>query len=209
MDSWSAAVQDVGERAKAAASEIEAAGRLPDDLLDRALELGLFKMTMPTSWNGPGLTPARAYEVGRDLARADGSLGWLTMVSTAWFGIMAATADPAFVLDVLADDRAMMAGGVAGSGTATPTDGGFAVEGRWSICSGAWFATWLGGLCLVDSAQPPKASIVSCPQLAPPSNALGTLRACGAPGATPSCYPASMCLQLGRLGFPTRQIGRR
>src|SRR5216684_6241403 len=75
---------DIGELASHVApraSEIEAARRMPADLVEALRSIGVFRMFVPRSHGGLELDLPAALEVLQALGRIDGSVGWTAMVA--------------------------------------------------------------------------------------------------------------------------------
>ena len=134
----------------ARASEIEAARRLPDELLAELKDAGCLRMLLPPSHRGLGVTLPDAMRVYEALSRADASVAWTVgNCSGAWCdfaGLPRATFDAIFTggADVT------VAGVFAPSGVAERVDGGYRVSGRWGFASGCQHCDWLFGNCLED-----------------------------------------------------------
>ncbi|MFD0201499.1 MULTISPECIES: acyl-CoA dehydrogenase family protein [Saccharothrix] len=62
------------------AADIEAARRLPADVVELLREAGVFRMAVPVSWGGPGMTSAQQTEVVEVLANGDASAAWCAMI---------------------------------------------------------------------------------------------------------------------------------
>ena len=130
------------------AAEIERARRLPADLLDDLKRTGCFRMLLPPSHGGLGVSMPDAMRVYEALSRADASVGWTVMIgSGAWIdlaGLPRATFDTLY-----ADGPDVIIGGAfAPSGTAERVDGGYRVSGRWAFASGCEHSAWLFGNCV-------------------------------------------------------------
>lgn len=140
-----AAAERLAPTITARAPEIEAARRVPLDLLDDLLAAGCFRILVPRSHGGVGADLATAMRLNETLARADGSVGWTVMIGAgAWFDLSAlprASFDMLFANgpDVLA------AGAFNPTGRIVPEDGGYRVTGRWGFASGCEHAKWLFG----------------------------------------------------------------
>ena len=63
--------------------EIEQGRRLPTDLVEKLSTAGCFRAMVPASHGGQGLTFAEQLIVIRELARADGSVGWTVMIGSS------------------------------------------------------------------------------------------------------------------------------
>jgi alkylation response protein AidB-like acyl-CoA dehydrogenase len=133
------------------AAEVEAARRMPGDLLDALVAAGCFRMLLPGSHGGAGADVPSALRLYETLAEADASVAWTVMIGGgAWIdlaGLPRATFDGVF-----AGDDVIVAGAFAPSGSITPVDGGYRVSGRWGFASGCQHATVLYGDCVEGGA---------------------------------------------------------
>ncbi len=148
----------------ARAAEIEAARRVPSDLLDDLIAAGCFATLVPASHGGAGADIATAMRLYEDLAAADGSVGWVVMIGGgAWCDLVnlpRATFDAVFATG----PATIVAGAFNPSGSITPVNGGYRVEGRWAFASGCEHATWIFGNCvqgLVDGHPALRAALFS------------------------------------------------
>ncbi len=123
------------------AAEIEAARRLPDDLLAELTDAGMFRLLLPRTHGGTEATLAEALAVYELLARADPATGWTAMIgATAWCdlaGLPRHTFDAIFA----PGSPPIVAGAFAPTGTVLPVDGGYELTGRWAFASGCEHAT--------------------------------------------------------------------
>ncbi|MGH9117718.1 MAG: acyl-CoA dehydrogenase family protein [Acidimicrobiales bacterium] len=137
----------------ARAAEIEAARRVPADLLEELMAAGCFRVLLPTTHGGLGTDLPVAMRLFEALARADASVRWTVMIgASAWCdlaGLPRATFDALFAVapDVI------MAGAINPTGTIAAVDDGYRVTGRWSFASGCEHATWLYGNCVEGSVD--------------------------------------------------------
>ena len=143
------------------ASQVEAARRLPHDLLADLTAAGCFRMLLPRSHGGIGADLPTAMQVVEELSFADGSVGWTVMIgAAAWIDLAGL---PALSLDALFADGpdVMIAGAFSPSGAAVRVEGGYRVSGRWGFASGSPHAEWLYGNCVEESgtAGPPRLRI--------------------------------------------------
>ena len=91
-----AAVEQLAPTIAGRASEIEAARRLPADLLDELKTAGAFRLTRPASHGGLGADLPSAMRVFEALARADASVGWTVMIGGASWPDLAGLPRPTF-----------------------------------------------------------------------------------------------------------------
>ena len=147
-----AAVHDLLPEIRSRSDEIEAARRLPSDLVDSLTRAGVFRMPMPASWGGPEVSLPDQLRVIELLATADPSVGWCCMIgSDAGFYSAFFPDDAAKTLWTDIDD--VTAGWLFPAGRAMRTDGGYVVDGRWSFGSCCLHAQVLVGACLVVDAH--------------------------------------------------------
>ncbi|HMG41513.1 MAG TPA: acyl-CoA dehydrogenase family protein [Acidimicrobiales bacterium] len=141
------AVRALAPTIAARAGEIEAARRVPPDLLDEVARAGAFRLLLPPSHGGLGADLPSALRVYEALARADASLAWTVMIGGgAWCdlaGLPRATFD-----DLFPGGDVVVAGAISPSGSIAPDDGGYRVSGRWGFASGCEHADVLYGNCI-------------------------------------------------------------
>ena len=145
-----AAVRAMAPTVAARAAEVEAARRLPADLLAALRDAGCFRMSMPESHGGLGADLAAICGVLEALARADASTAWTVMIGgNAWIDLAAL---PRTTFDKVFDRPDVIVAGVfAPSGSIVPADGGYRVSGRWSFASGCEHADVLYANCVEPS----------------------------------------------------------
>jgi indole-3-acetate monooxygenase len=146
-----AGIRELSPEITARSAEIEAARRIPPDLVDRLKSLGLFRMFVPRSHGGLELALPAGLAVISALARIDGSVGWTAIVASG-----------AAIFSALAQretyDRIYRNGPdvpICGSsqpvGTAEPVAEGWRINGRWPLASGCMHAEWIAGFCIVTA----------------------------------------------------------
>ena len=130
------------------AAEIEAARRVPRDLLDDLKAAGCFDVLVPTSHGGAGADIVTAMRLYEDLAAADASTAWIVMIGGgAWVDLVnlpRATFDAVFARG----PGVIVAGAFNPAGSITAVNGGYRVEGRWGFASGCEHADWIYGNCV-------------------------------------------------------------
>ena len=131
----------------ARAAEVEAARRVPRDLLDDLVDAGLFRLQLPRSHGGLGADLPSAMRVVESLARADASVAWTVVIGgVGWVdlaGLPRATFDALF-----AAPDVIVAGVISPTGSITAVPGGYRVTGRWAFASGCEHASWLYANCV-------------------------------------------------------------
>lgn len=137
------------------AAEIEAARRMPLDLVAALKSIGVFRMFVPRSHGGLELDLPTALEVIRALGRIDGSVGWIVMIASGCQLI--ATFLPRAIYQQVhqAGPDVILAGAGHPAGTAEAVAGGWRVNGRWPFASGCQHADWMFGLCVMTKDGKP------------------------------------------------------
>lgn len=122
---------------------IDAECQLPPDLANRMAAHNLFCLYAPQALGGPELDPLTAFRVVETISRADGSAGWCVFNGSAITAALARLTVDA-VKEIFGDPPAMLGSGSARpEGTATITEGGYIINGRWNYLSGIDHSTAL------------------------------------------------------------------
>jgi alkylation response protein AidB-like acyl-CoA dehydrogenase len=144
------AVRELAPVIATRAGEIEAARRLPRDLLADLVAAGCFRMLRPTSHGGLGVDLVAGMQVFEELARADASVGWTVAIGSAGWCDLVGLPRPTFDAILGTDVDAVVAGAVNPTGVAVAVDGGYRVRGRWAFASGCEHSDWLFANCIED-----------------------------------------------------------
>lgn len=142
------AVQHLRPTIAARAAEIEAARRVPPDLLDDLVGAGCFRMLLPPTHGGVAADLPTAMRVLEALATADASVAWTAAIGAGSWLDLVGLPRASFDRIVGAAPEVIVAGVFRPAGTAVPVDGGYRVSGRWSFASGCEHATWIYGNCI-------------------------------------------------------------
>jgi alkylation response protein AidB-like acyl-CoA dehydrogenase len=141
---------------------IEAARRLPEDLARDLAHAGFFRIFLPKAYGGLDLTPMEAMEVFEELARADASVAWCVWNgNTHW---TAAQLSPEAARTIHADPDVITANSTRASGQAHVVDGGYRVNGRWSLVSGCELGTWMVLLSVLHEDGKPRLTRAGTPE---------------------------------------------
>jgi alkylation response protein AidB-like acyl-CoA dehydrogenase len=136
------------------AVQIEQDRRLPPPAVEALVRAGVFKLLVPRTFGGSEAHPATMVAVIEQIARADGSAAWCTMVG-ATSGLMSIHLDEAVAREVYGPDEAVTCGVFAPMGRAVATEGGYRVSGRWPFASGCEHSKWrMGGAIVMGDAGP-------------------------------------------------------
>jgi alkylation response protein AidB-like acyl-CoA dehydrogenase len=143
--------------------EIERGRRLPPDLVQLLREAGCFRMLVPRRLGGAAAEFDAHAEMIRELARADGSVGWTVMIGSA-APVILGMLPPATVDEVYAEGPDVVgAGAFNPKGVATPVERGFRVSGRWPFASGCQHADWFIAHCMIDDGRMPPLRMMLLP----------------------------------------------
>ena len=141
---------------------IEASRRLPEDLGRELAHAGFFRIFLPGAYGGLDLTPMEGLEIFEELARADSSVAWCVWNgNTHW---TAAQLSPEAARAIHADPDVITANSTRTSGQAHIVDGGYSVDGRWSLVSGCELGTWMVLLCVVHEDGKPRLTQMGAPE---------------------------------------------
>jgi alkylation response protein AidB-like acyl-CoA dehydrogenase len=158
-----AAVDALVPTIEARAEEIEAARRLPPDLVGQLAACGCFRMLVPARNGGAEAAWPAHIEMIRTLARADGSVGWTVMIGSSAPVILGMLPPETFDEVYASDADVVLAGAFNPTGVATPVEGGYRVTGRWGFASGCQHAVWFVGHCVVDDGRMPPIRMMVLP----------------------------------------------
>jgi alkylation response protein AidB-like acyl-CoA dehydrogenase len=136
------------------ADQVEASRCLPQPLMDRLMEAGLFSIYTPRAFGGLELPLPEALHVVEEVSRLDGSTGWTVALGFA-NDILTCMLPEEGAARVLRNGSALIAGAPGFEVRAEPTEGGYSLSGQWSFCSGAPNATWMSVVApIVDGNTP-------------------------------------------------------
>src|SRR5215218_7031936 len=103
------AARALAPRIRPRSPEIEAARRLPADLVEELSRAGLFGMAVPRAIGGGEVAPLTMIRAIEEIARADGSAGWCVMVGAAT-GLLAAYLEEDVAREIYGDPRVVTSG---------------------------------------------------------------------------------------------------
>jgi len=133
---------------EAAADRIEAERRIVPDVVAALHQAGIFHMLLPPSLGGGGADIVAFNDVIQTVAASDASTAWCLgqqIASTQAAGYL----DPKIAREIFGPPHGAVAWGPPAGATATVTDGGYVVNGRWRFASGSGHCPWIGGHCAV------------------------------------------------------------
>lgn len=137
LDRTKALVPYLREQARAA----EQARRIPDETFDALAAAGILKMCVPKRYGGEQLSFEEQCDVLAEVARGCPSSSWISTILSAmgwWLGTFSDEAQD----EVLGDGDPRISGVLSPTGTLTPADGGFTLNGRWPFNTGGHGSRW-------------------------------------------------------------------
>jgi alkylation response protein AidB-like acyl-CoA dehydrogenase len=148
-------IRKLAPEVRARGLEIEAARRMPLDLVTALKSIGIFRMFVPRSHGGLELDLPAAMQVIRALAHIDGSLGWTAMIGSVSPMFMTLLPREAYDEAYRSGPDVMVCGSMQPGGTAEAAPGGWRVSGRWPFASGCQHAQWMAGFCVMTEGGKP------------------------------------------------------
>jgi alkylation response protein AidB-like acyl-CoA dehydrogenase len=148
-------VQPVADEIRRTAAQAEAERRIPDDLLQKLMDAGLFSIYTPREFGGQDLPLPDALRVVEEVSRHDGSTGWTVALGFA-NGFFASVLPEASASNVLGNGSVLIAGAPAFGVRAVRVDGGYRLTGRWPFNSGAPNAGWIGAAAPIFDGDAPR-----------------------------------------------------
>jgi 3-hydroxy-9,10-secoandrosta-1,3,5(10)-triene-9,17-dione monooxygenase len=116
-------------------------GVMHEETLQALGDAGLLRMRFPQRYGGSEPDLRTVVDVVAELARGDGSVGWTvsTMTIGAWLaGLLPDEGQD----EIFSDPSIRFCGSVGPSGIATPTEGGYILNGSWHFNTGCSQAQW-------------------------------------------------------------------
>lgn len=140
---------------RAARDECERLRHVSPAMAEALAKAGLLQMYFPRSMGGPELPPLIVFRAVEAISRADGSVGWCTMIASA-VASFAAWLEPEVGREMAGGPADMrIAGSIRPQGRARPVAGGHRIEGRWDFASGINHARWLMCPCVLWEGDKP------------------------------------------------------
>ena len=163
------AARALGPVFEAASRQAEIDRTLPESVVDRMRDAGLFWLKTPKSLGGSELDPIGFCDVVEEIAYHDASAAWATMIGNGVTGTFAGWLPDEGVQGIFpaGEPLPVIAGQFVPRGVAVPVEGGYRVTGRWSFCSGIMHSSWVSGGAKVEG-KGPESDILLC---APKSSA--------------------------------------
>jgi alkylation response protein AidB-like acyl-CoA dehydrogenase len=147
LDKVRALGPEIGERAE----EIERARDVPLDLVEKLRAAGVFSRYVPRSHGGQEMWPIEAVKVIEELARADGSVGWIAAVGSEGPGFYAYLPPETYDKIFAGGPDVIHSGSIMPRGRAERDGNGYRFTGQWGFASGCTHADFV---CLQSFLEP-------------------------------------------------------
>lgn len=118
------------------------ARRVAPEVVKALEDADIFRLLVPKRYGGHGATLRTAVDAVAEVARGDGSTGWIASLMTVGTGF-ASTASAQAQEDIFgANPKAKVCGVFSPGSKSERVDGGYVVSGRWPFASGSFTADW-------------------------------------------------------------------
>ncbi len=144
-----AGVHDLAAEVAQHRSTFDSEGRLPDRLVEELAALGLFRLLLPTSLGGRGLSALEFMDVVEAAAALDGAIGWL-VGNGGGMARAGGYLPEASAREIFDDPLAFLVSSTGAVGRAVRVASGYSVTGRWPFGSGSPHGTWFVTICAVE-----------------------------------------------------------
>ncbi len=136
------------------AAVIESERRLPPKLARKLMEAGVFRMGVPRAYGGPEIDPMGQVRVVEELSRIEGSVGWLSMISSAG-SFLAAFLEPDAARRIFGPVESVLAGQIRPPQRADVVASGYRVSGTFHFASGSSHASvFVCGCVIHENGEP-------------------------------------------------------
>lgn len=139
LESVRALLPELGERAE----EIESAGTVPRDIVERLRSAGVFRRYVPRSHDGDEVWPDEGLTVIEELARADASTGWVAAVGSEGPSFYAYLPAETYDKIYAGGPDVIHTGVINATGSARRDGNGYRFSGQWSFASGCATADYI------------------------------------------------------------------
>lgn len=141
--------REIADLARGMADQIDAARRLPTELVDALRDSGLLRAGAPAEVDALELPAGTALRCAEEVARGDASAGWCVSIAIT-ASLLVAYLPPVSRDELFGGGRGVAAGVWAPQGKARRVPGGVVVSGRWAFCSGITHADVLFAGCVLE-----------------------------------------------------------
>src|SRR5258708_23849698 len=138
-----AEIQELAPAINSRAAEIEAARRVPPDLVEALKSIGVFRIFVPQSHGGLELDLPAALQIFLALSRIDGSVGWAAMIGGGCDIFASLLAREAYEQVYQSGPDVIIAGSAQPAGTAEAGAAGSPAHRRLPVARGGQHSPWV------------------------------------------------------------------
>ena len=139
-------VEEMREEILAAGDEAQELRKLPESIVNRLVEEGFFRFTLPEELGGEDATSVDTIKILEAIAAIDASVAWNVMLGSEINAMAVGGMDKDLAKEVYLDNPEVIMCGGGGPGTQPPraerVEGGIKVWGQSTFISGCHNATW-------------------------------------------------------------------
>ena len=157
-EEWLEKARVVSELAWSCRADAERDRRMPDTVIDALRASKLMRLCRHKRWGGAEADPMTFLDVGREIARGSGALGWLFSVLGFHEWYMSFASDELQEEVWGADQDAIVCDSYAVVGKVDRVADGYVVTGKWRFCSGIEWSSWIavGGVAVAPDGEHPE-----------------------------------------------------
>lgn len=130
-------------------ARIDAERRIPDDVIERLIDTGIFRLAQPRQFGGLGALPSIIWETTYKVACGSPSCAWITGLGAA-NALAMARFSPEAQADIFMGGKpavfSLLSGGVGANIVTQRHDDHVSVSGDWRYASGIDVSNWVGTL---------------------------------------------------------------
>lgn len=130
------------------------ARRVAPEVVNALSEAGLFHMLVPKRLGGSGASLRTAFEAIAEVARGDGSTGWITALMALATGFSSTFSQQCQDDTLGSNPRARICGIFSPGDKSERVEGGYRVSGRWPYASGSFAADWASITITLETGEP-------------------------------------------------------
>jgi alkylation response protein AidB-like acyl-CoA dehydrogenase len=150
--------REIGEFAFSQRVQAENDRRMSDEVVEKLRSSGLMKLCRRAKSGGAEADPMTFLDVGREIARGSGALGWIYTVLGfhEWY---MAFASEQLQQDVWGNEPdAFVCDSYAPVGQVERVGDGYLLSGQWKFCSGIEWSSWIavGGIAVAPDGEQPE-----------------------------------------------------
>jgi len=157
----------------------------PEDVLRIIRDNKIFKLFLPETLGGRGMSLQETLTVIQRCAYINGTLGWLVQIGNGG-NYFAGYFDEKTSHELFSPANAVLAGSGAVTGTASPVEGGYKVSGRWKYASGSAHASFFTISCKVEGSD----QCISCALMPEQVNVIDDWKSIGMRFSTTNTFTA-------------------